>query len=127
MSTNADRNEVEIKGKNDEVFTLRFGPNEICQIEEAIKKDLSDLINELMAGRVNVRQLRTIVQLSYVAPNGKPTQATRAGEILSSIGMKAVANAMTQGLSWIGLKTDEDEEEGSARPPDGGANGASSA
>lgn len=126
MSTNADRNEVEVKGKNDEVFTLRFGPNEICQIEDAIRKDLSDLMQDYSTGRISVRHLRTIVQIAYVAPNGKPTQATRAGEILSSIGLKAVTAALTTGLSWLGVK-ETDEEEGSTRPPDAGAIGGSSA
>lgn len=120
---NSERGEVELKSRfDDSTHVLSFGPNQMASIEETLKRDLSDIVNDMSVGRISVRVMRTIIRLTYVpAKNAKPLTDQQAGEILNAVGYKPVVDALSEGIKW--MRVGMDEAEGAANPTEasGGA------
>lgn len=117
--------EVELKSRlDDSLHVLSFSPNNLANIEEALKKDLSEIVSDISTGRMSVRTIRTIIKLTYVLGKGaRPMTDAQAGDILNAVGYKPVVDALGEGLKW--MRVGIDEVEGSANPP--AANGDGSA
>lgn len=109
--------EVELKSRLDETtYLFWFGPNQLANIEEALKKDLSEIMADLSQSRMSVRMIRTVAKLSYVMPKGKGLATdSLAGDILNAVGYKPFVEAFAKGMTWV--KVGMDDAEGSANPP----------
>lgn len=99
--------EVEIKSRFDDTTHLfAFGPNQLANVEQTLRKDVSELFNEMGAGRISAVTLRTLIRLTYVSPKGaKALTDTQAGDVLNAVGYKPYAEALSEGVKWIKFGT----------------------
>lgn len=106
---NQELGEVELKSRfDDSPHVFSFSPNNLARVEEAIKRDVSDVFLEMSSGRLSVRTIRTIMQLTYVVQRGgKAVTAEQAGDLLNAIGYKPFVEAFSSGIKWMKVGMDE--------------------
>ncbi|HEX8030272.1 MAG TPA: hypothetical protein VF491_17480 [Vicinamibacterales bacterium] len=85
--------DFELKGQSGATYTLNFGVNAMCRIEE---KDLQQrtynlIVAEMQTGHPSMRTVRTVMAGALVSPANQTVE--QAGEIVEDIGGIAIVIA----------------------------------
>lgn len=78
--------DVQLKGSDDKVYTLNFGVNAMCRLEDQDDRGRSyqDLLDEMRTGKPSMRTVRALAAAALVEP--KNATLEQVGEILEDIG-----------------------------------------
>ena len=112
---------VDVKGGEGRVYTLNFGVNAMCRLEDLTGRAYHEVLMEMKKGLPSMKTIRQFVQAALVAPPAESPE--QAGTIIEDIGGAAsvlLAFARSDaGISQAFLE----EQRGAPRPPRKGRRG----
>lgn len=119
MAVNVDSGEIELSSRLDDAkYVLRFGPNDLAKVEEALHKDLAEIINDM--SRLSIRTCRALIKLTLVQPKGaKVLTDEQAGNLLNAVGYKQLMDAVAQGVGWMKAGTELADDTQNPTEPSG--------
>ena len=87
---------ITINGKN---YTIEYGQNAVCALEDVVHMPLSEIIDTISKGGVNMRLIRALFWAGLLSHN-RGLSLERAGDILDQAGsnFKAVYSAVGEEL-----------------------------
>lgn len=105
---NKQRGEVEVTGRDGQVYTLKLGVAAICNLEAHLDRPVLKLFDELQQGTIRLTTVREFVKAA--TPH---TTDEAANAVLEDVGVTAMLDAMTNSL----LATFGINPNGKANPP----------
>lgn len=79
---------ITVKGGDDRTYTLNFGVNAMCRLEELTGRPYHEVMREMQSGLPRMATIRQFLQAGLVDP--RPESAEQVGTIIEDIGGAAV-------------------------------------
>lgn len=106
------RGQVDLTASNGDVFTLKFGTNAICKLEDTLNKTLGEILEDMKdEGKLSMRTIRTMVRLALV---GREATDEVVGDLIDDVGLREITKAFSAVFEGHELAT---KVEGSVNPP----------
>lgn len=89
---NKRKGEVEIQDSDGKAYILKFGTSAICKIEDALNKNLGEILSELGGEKLRMSTIRTMVQMSLKDSDLTPDQV---GDLIDDVGFQKITEAFS--------------------------------
>lgn len=86
------RHVVELSDSTGQTYTLRFGTNAICAVQDELNLSLGEILKQFDHDKLDMRTIRTMVKCAVVEPKG--VTAEQVGDFIDDVGFEAVTKVI---------------------------------